>query len=430
MIKASKKRSFKISYATISMLAVFVAGTFTQSASAAIDIAIPSNPLDVPKTNKYLSQNNAPFKAERSTVCTPSQVTPGGSATNPQLPPQIIQELDSQDVINKINQNKERYLYAEKETGLPWQISAVIHFREAGLDPNKSMADGSPLTAGKSKDGLPIDPDPNIDAAKQAQHFIDNAQLFYQITITSSSSQSDIGTAFLAYNRGGMYKTAGLDYTKSGYVMRGIDSSHIDGDWVYLDPFGGHPNAGKTGNANAGALAVLIYISDKLGLPIASGGDACFSGPGEAFPPLGNIDPNTLPMPKGNLSTSNSTSDTIRAAKILYHLFPSDFSSFTTYNGGVGCHIRKMGIDMMIDNYIDSAVRARIEKIAEYIMTNRVALKVTNIIYYDKSFRDLNGDKPDKPYASWNAYGHPSGTQNDTTQHRDHIHISISPCDK
>lgn len=106
MIKASKKRSFKISYATIFMLAVFVAGTFTQSASAAISTATLENPLDSPKTSRYKSANNAPFKAKINVVCSPYQTNPGDNSFAATLPEIVDEQRFAKAIDDWIQKNQ------------------------------------------------------------------------------------------------------------------------------------------------------------------------------------------------------------------------------------------------------------------------------------------------------------------------------------
>lgn len=144
---------------------------------------------------------------------------------------------------------------------------------------------------------------------------------------------------------------------------------------------------------------------------------------------LDGIDPSTLPEPKGSGHDSWKAS-TMDVAKILWHLFPNDFTAFSTRSSGgavaTSCHFQGLAIDMMIANYKDSAVRQRHEAIAEWLMKNREKLGLTNIIYYEKSF-NVWGSNTDKPYSEWAAYTNPGGND-DTSAHRNHIHISISPC--
>lgn len=46
------------------------------------------------------------------------------------LPAETVTALEQAGVKEKAEQNKERYEYAEKETGIPWQVLAALHYRE------------------------------------------------------------------------------------------------------------------------------------------------------------------------------------------------------------------------------------------------------------------------------------------------------------
>lgn len=191
------------------------------------------------------------------------------SISGANLPPQTRAKLVTMSVKTKVAQNKSSYLLAEQQTGVPWVMLAALHFREGGLDRTKSIADGEPIT-GKSylsMDGAPIGANLDDDAVFAARHFINMAKMVYEIDVTKADlSTAEIGRAFLAYNRGFLYKSRGLDYTSSGYVMQGIDARHIGGPWIFLDPFGGHKKAKYLTNGNPGALAVIAYLtSDKWG---------------------------------------------------------------------------------------------------------------------------------------------------------------------
>ena len=144
---------------------------------------------------------------------------------------------------------------------------------------------------------------------------------------------------------------------------------------------------------------------------------------------LNGLDPNTLPMPPGS-GQSSWTDATADTAKLLWALFGQYYSSFSTRTSGgaysKSCHYSGNAIDMMIKDYKDPNVQAQQRAIAEFIMQNREALNVTNIIYYDKSFNTWSNSS-DKPYSQWSSYSNPGG-KDDTSAHRDHIHLSIAPC--
>lgn len=225
------------------------------------------------------------------------------------LPPETIKKLESENVKQKAEKNMERYKYAEKETKVPWQVLAAIHYREGGMDPGKSIADGSPLGRGTSKDGLSIDSDPNKDTANQARHFIENAKSVYKLDTAKVDSWSvdDWGNAVLAYNRGFMYKAANEPYTKSPYVMNYLTKDRIRMKWINADSYykGKKMNsvAGKA-DGNAGALTVMTYLGYKSGQGgETSGGETCNSGSNSAeSSQFGSV---IFPLENGRSSVKN-----------------------------------------------------------------------------------------------------------------------------
>lgn len=176
-----------------------------------------------------------------------------------ELPDETTRYLDGRNVKQLAEQNKERYLFAQEETGLPWQVVATLHYREAGMDPSRSISNGAPLGSGVNIDGVNVGADPNRDAANMAALFLRLAKGVYGIDVISqldNMSSEDWGKAFLAYNRGYLFERAGASYMLSPYVMNGFDAEHMNMRWSYADTV-----SGIDGN-KAGALAVLSYISD------------------------------------------------------------------------------------------------------------------------------------------------------------------------
>lgn len=193
------------------------------------------------------------------------------------------QKAEAAGIKEKAEANMDIYEYAAEATGVPWQIVAALHYREGGMNREVSIADGSPLTSGQSADGLVIYSDAKEDAADKIGHFLRMAQGVYSLNIDSVSSWGvdDWGNAFLAYNRGSMYKSVGQSYTLSPYVMNYIDDEHANMAWTEADSY---YNGKKYNNlydssqkdANIGALAVANY----LGLEAASSSEATANGSG------------------------------------------------------------------------------------------------------------------------------------------------------
>lgn len=228
--------------------------------------------------NSFYEMNGLPYTNPNESE--PSTCTPGGNFTSSvgsDLPAETVQKLENMKVEELAEKNRSSYELGQKATNVPWVMLAALHFREGGMNPTKSIADGESLGTGISVDGVKIGDTLDEDAVLAAQHLIEMAQSVYKIDITKENlTTEEMGQAFLAYNRGALYKRANLDYTKSGYVMQGVDAAHIGGDWKYLDPFGGHSKSRVLTNGNPGALAVMSYLGANVGLSNCS--SASFSG--------------------------------------------------------------------------------------------------------------------------------------------------------
>ncbi len=170
--------------------------------------------------------------------------------------------------------------------------------------------------------------------------------------------------------------------------------------------------------------------------------DACGGGSGSLNVSLDGVNANDLPNPPGKIWSDGAvkggktiylSTQTLAVARIINHFF-SDKISVSTYAGGstgTSCHGNWGGgdisaLDLMVKGNIhDRTVRNEIEAIANWIVDNRDTLDVTTIIYYDKV---LTANSPSRPYSQWSSYRHSSGSNSDNLAHRNHIHISISPC--
>ena len=164
-------------------------------------------------------------------------------------------------------QNKSAYETGAKAAGIPWQVLAAIHWREANMNASKSIANGQPLGAGVSVDGQAIGATLAEDAVIAANKALSIGKAVYSVDISSSNSIGDFARAFLAYNRGYMYKNHGTEYTESPYVMNGFDEAHRNMTWttadVYNKPGGTRLNSLVIGSADGnkiGALAVFVYL--------------------------------------------------------------------------------------------------------------------------------------------------------------------------
>lgn len=206
----------------------------------------------------FYSDSDILYYSACAEVCSPggASVQTGGSS----LPDATTKYLDGRGIKALVDQNKARYDKAQSVTGVPWQVTAALHYREAGMNPASSIYNGAPLGSGVNVDGQNVVADPLQDAVLATQHFVNMAKGVYGIDIVKSLSTMTTeqwGNAFLAYNRGYLYKQNGKTYDQSPYVMNGLDDAHMNMSWVGTpaDP----AVSGVDGN-KAGALAVLQYL--------------------------------------------------------------------------------------------------------------------------------------------------------------------------
>lgn len=184
------------------------------------------------------------------------------------FPEETLKFLEENNVLAKTEENIERYRYAEEQTGIPWAAIAALHWREANMASDSSISNGEKLTSNGScytnSDGIKICGDPNEDAVAAAKHLIGNAKETYGIELTASSSFEDWANAFLAYNRGSMYKVAGATYDQSPYVMNGFDENHMHMQWIHADSWYGNKRynsvEGKADGDLVGAMTVFAYL--------------------------------------------------------------------------------------------------------------------------------------------------------------------------
>lgn len=128
----------------------------------------------------------------------------------------------------RIEELKPIYLEIEKQTGVPWQFMAALHYREGGNRPDASMFAGEKIGSVNPDNDTVVGTSLLENGIKAAEHFKSNALKVYGVKITPDISDSDLMFAFLAYNRGNMYKNASkyigrkMQPEESPYVMNGL----------------------------------------------------------------------------------------------------------------------------------------------------------------------------------------------------------------
>jgi len=259
-----RKLRLFISALIIASLVISLTGISSNTANALVPLSCDEG---------FSSTNGNFYYDQCDNICSPDSSTSIVVGDNSALPAATVSYLDGRKIKDLAEQNKDRYMYAQTKTGLPWQVVAAIHYREAGMSATQSIFNGAKLGTGINVDGQNVVSDPNEDALNAANHFIKMASGVYGIDLSvtpESITLEQWGNAYLAYNRGYLYKQAGKTYDQSPYVMNGFDASHVNMSWVGkpADP----AVSGIDGN-KAGALSVLVYLGGaKLSSDCSSSG--------------------------------------------------------------------------------------------------------------------------------------------------------------
>lgn len=192
----------------------------------------------------------------------PAESSPAIPSTSPEANNRRVIPAESQAKVDAhrpvIEQSRPLYEKLAKETGVPWQIPAAMHFREATNDPKRSMWSGQALGTANWDHGDNKGNTLEEDGRKAIQHFKDKAKQVYGIKIGNNNTFEELKKAFLAYNRGSWYKEAGMPVENSPYVMNGFDAEHMDmiwpDSWVEPDSVRGYRNV------QLGAMTIVVGL--------------------------------------------------------------------------------------------------------------------------------------------------------------------------
>ena len=231
------------------------------------------------------------------------------------LPEETIRRIESAQVKEKAEQNMERYMYAQEQTQIPWQVVAALHYREGGMRPEASISNGQNLTADgscyRNVDGVEICGNANEDAKAAAEHLITlTREVYPEVDLFDNPTAEDYGKAFLAYNRYNMYKCRNHTFDESPYVMNYYDNDHFAMKWLEEADTTGcngkvyNHHGGRTDD-NVGALAILAYLcGDNASLQdnAASSTTAPKSSPSSTKSSSANTSSYTLLEGYGNLT--------------------------------------------------------------------------------------------------------------------------------
>ena len=186
-------------------------------------------------------------------------LNPPGLGTT-ELPQETLDRIEQQDLRGRAEKNMERYTYAEEQTGVPWYVVATLHYREGGMRGEASALNGQPILGIPyvNVDGQIVGANPKEDAVNAANALKRLAAGVYDVDVTQDNlTLEDWGWAYLAYNRGYLFKRVGASYTVSPYVMNGFDDQHMNMSWSSADTV-----RGVDGN-KIGALAAMTYLSGQ-----------------------------------------------------------------------------------------------------------------------------------------------------------------------
>lgn len=175
------------------------------------------------------------------------------------LPPESQHVFDTaKPAIDKL---RPVYEHGAQETGIKWQYLAALHYREANNAQGTSILAGESLGS-SNPDGITDTggSDANANAVAAAKHFVEMAKMVYGVDPTKDQSFEDLQKAFLAYNRGFIYKWGNVPPDKSAYVMSGYDEAHaLPMPWAVLPPASQYTEIAGS-DSRLGAMAILAGL--------------------------------------------------------------------------------------------------------------------------------------------------------------------------
>lgn len=162
----------------------------------------------------------------------------------------------------RINGLKAAYEAVGERKGVPWAALAAVDYRESGNDPARSALAGEVLGSA-NPDHPEITTTSKEDSLERAAEYLKGlANSVYGVTIGPTSSGQELQLAFLAYNRGSIYRAAGVGPERSPYVMNQADDAHRDMTWPDI---AGEPLAGRTEHGRYGAWTVFSRLGGAGG---------------------------------------------------------------------------------------------------------------------------------------------------------------------
>ena len=391
-------------------------------------LTLSFSPGPVLAFNTYFAENDVFFyddkdtgsSGDENTICVDG-ITINGETP---LPQSTITALSGPvNLAGKITNNGNRYTKAQEATGVPWQAIATLHYREnSSMSPEHSISNGSKLAnPGETYvnvDGITVQSDATQDAIEAAEHFKSMAKSVYGVDVTQANlSVSDWGRAFLAYNRGSIYKGNNKDYTWSPYVMNGYNEAEFKYKMKWNEDSSNMPKnysnwSRQTGyDANYGALTVFVFLTNGE-VEINS---QCIS----SAPIITTIQKLALSYRlETNVTSSNFQSyvkpDYVEA--FTKYNIPKSFETYTDCGRFVSTVLKETGLDSNVPNVWVPSILEHFKKnptlyskvgdlsslTEKNLQPGDIIVYSAHILFYTGSITDRNGQSRNTAQASLN----------------------------
>ncbi|HOE74465.1 MAG TPA: CHAP domain-containing protein [bacterium] len=192
----------------------------------------------IPNLSLHLFMNYARFQSQFDELCvgqdatySPSSVGVGGGEGYMDCPDDTLSVVaKSSSLISLINQNMDVYRRAAAATNVPWEALAAIHYREASLNPGRSLGSGERLGSASPDQKRVLGSSLYETAVWAGKHLQSKVGGRLTQDMTDGELLKD---AFFGYNgRAKSYArqatAMGFDkpYEGSPYVMNNFDAKH------------------------------------------------------------------------------------------------------------------------------------------------------------------------------------------------------------
>lgn len=178
---------------------------------------------------------------------------------------------------------------------------------------------------------------------------------------------------------------------------------------------------------NLGGRAQLLPFDLRLRQGLSDGSFGMEGAPGTTLPAVDGI---TLQGASGIrfVDANNLEGNTAAAREFITQNFQTGYSIGGYANRNIGGtntpsdHAKGLALDVMVckgGSKAEGTEKAMGDRIAAWFCANPDVFGVKYIIWMDRIITRGRKDE------GWRSYGHPSGSTSNTSQHRDHVHISF-----